>query len=179
MTCREALDILERERHSHDWIFFRELRIGAGYTGDSQQRVDAFAVHCFPSKNHHRFAYEIKTSRADFLRELASPRKRRPALMMSNYFYFVTPPGIVKPDEVPIDCGLLEITKAGRETVRQGFHMGRVLYASHIGTVVEAPFREGRPPTWGMIVAMARNKRAKVGASAWDAVQELEVVSNG
>lgn len=46
-------------------------------------RVDAFAMHHHPSKNNRRRAYEVKISRADFLRDIRQPLKHRAALNVS------------------------------------------------------------------------------------------------
>jgi len=48
-----------------------------------------------------RVCYEVKTSRGDFLSELKQPLKRRLGMRYSNEFYFVTPAGLVKAEEIP------------------------------------------------------------------------------
>lgn len=58
--------------------------------------------------------YEIKVSRSDFLRDDKWPRY----LDVVNCFYFVTPPGLLKPEEVPGNCGLLE-PRGGRLKTRK------------------------------------------------------------
>ena len=49
--------------------------------------------------------YEIKVSRGDFLAD----KKWQNYLPFVNFFYFATPPGLVKASEVPDDIGLLEL----------------------------------------------------------------------
>jgi len=49
--------------------------------------------------------FEVKISRSDFL----SDRKWPNYLPYVNYFYFATPPGLIKPEELPPEIGLLEI----------------------------------------------------------------------
>ena len=63
-------------------------------------------------------AYEIKISRADFLSEIETPNKREAAMDWFSQFYFATPSGLVKPEEIPAGCGLIEIfhNKNYRET---------------------------------------------------------------
>lgn len=128
------------------WAFFEELRIGTGYGGSNiEQRIDAWAMSMWPSKNLTRIAYEVKVSRADFLKEIAAPLKRRRALLYSNLYYFITPPGLVKPEEVPIECGLQEVLDAP-----EGYTSNR------LKTIVEAPWRDNPPPPWSFFAAIAR-----------------------
>lgn len=49
--------------------------------------------------------FEVKTSRSDFL----SDRKWQNYLPYVNYFYFATPPGLIRPRELPNEIGLLEM----------------------------------------------------------------------
>jgi hypothetical protein len=135
-----------KRRHS-DWkgnpegILIFELATGTGYAHGEPNRIDAFHMACEPSKALKRTAYEIKASRSDFQREIKDPRKRRAALRVSNQFYFVTPPGLVTPPEIPLECGLLEIGEDG-----------------HVPLVekVAAPFRDSMPASWHFFAAFAR-----------------------
>lgn len=103
-----------------EWSLFYELRSGAGF-GNSVSYVDAFALNLWPSKKHWRVAYELKASRADFLRELKKPEKRSWAMEISNEFWYVCYPGVAKPEEIPQGCGLLlankDLTKLQRSVV--------------------------------------------------------------
>lgn len=131
--------------HSNDaWAFFDELRLGTGFRRDSAQSVDAFAISLWPSKGWASYAYEIKVSRADFRKELREPLKRRAALRYSNMFWFVTQEGLVKPEEVPIECGLMEV----RTMVPEPFW--------HAHVIVPAPWRDVPPPTWNLFASVAR-----------------------
>ena len=53
--------------------------------------------------NFRAFGYEIKVNRGDFLRD----NKWQGYLKYCTDFYFVAPPGIVQPEELPQDIGLL------------------------------------------------------------------------
>lgn len=103
-----------------EWALFYELRSGAGF-GNQISYVDAFALNLWPSKKHWRVAYELKASRADFLRELKKPEKRSWAMEISNEFWYVCYPGVAKPEEIPQGCGLLvaneDLTKLRRTVV--------------------------------------------------------------
>jgi hypothetical protein len=56
-----------------------------------------------------RVCYEVKASRADFLCEMKQHLKRRIGLRYSNEFYFVTPVGLLRSSELPIDAGLSKL----------------------------------------------------------------------
>ncbi len=52
---------------------------------------------------------ECKTSRADFLADKKKWFRRNPSMGLGVYRYFLTPKGLVRPDELPEGWGLLEI----------------------------------------------------------------------
>ncbi len=149
-TAAVLLDALEQFFHSRvsEWIFLRELRAGTGSRNNSAQRIDAFALNCLAHLAMKRVAYEVKISRADFFCELRHPVKRRLAMRYSNEFYFVTPPGLVEVCEVPVDCGLIEVS---RETCV---------------VIVPAPWRDTPGPSWQLLAAMLRHQRRQLMSSS-------------
>lgn len=76
VTSAQVIDALAR-RHPMDgyngmpgrWVFVREVQAATGSYGDVQ-RFDALAVGLVPSVKYARVVYEVKVSRADWLREL-------------------------------------------------------------------------------------------------------------
>lgn len=139
------------DRHPSNWTVWFELRMGTGFGGTAEQKIDAFAMHEWPSEQFHRVAYEIKVSRGDFLRELRKPEKRRPALRYSNEFYFITPPNIANFAEIPADCGLIEVAGDGSAKV-----------------MVKAPWRDSIPPTWRFVAAFLRRAKEKYASNEND-----------
>src|SRR5690348_1013025 len=115
VSSTELLDVVERCLHgsASEWIFLRELRVGTGFHGSAAQRLDGYALNCFPHTSMRRVCYEVKTSRSDFLCEIKHPLKRRIGLRYSNEFYFLAPPGLLKASELPIECGLVEVGRFG------------------------------------------------------------------
>lgn len=97
---------------SDTWIFATELPTSTGMR--DKQRLDAWAMHLWPSTGHRRVAYEIKVTRSDFLRELKAPQKRKLGLLHANQFYFAAPRGLIRAEEVPPECGLVEFGEDGR-----------------------------------------------------------------
>jgi hypothetical protein len=138
----ELIKKLLRARHSdqRQWIYFEECPVGTGYKGAGC--MDGYAIAVWPSEQNKRIAYEIKCSRADFLNEIKKPTKRRAALYFSNEFYFVAPRGMIKPEEVPIECGLQEVDPEGS--------------GHRITTKVAAPLRDTIRPTWNFTAALIR-----------------------
>jgi len=139
-----------RERHSgNEWAFACEVALGiswGSYSGPGiekpirmLQRIDAFALNCWPSRSFMRVAYEIKLTRGDFLNEMAHPDKRQAAMLFSNEAYFAAPAGLIKPEELPDQWGLVEVVKGGKARLK-----------------VEALYREADEPMWPFVAALAR-----------------------
>ena len=113
MKAPEVITALRRHYGSErdvlvpEWALLDEFQLG---TGPSLPRIDLFAVRAWRGKRgHERHAIEVKVSRSDFLSELKKPSKRRDFVRHSHRFYFATPAKLVKPEEIPPECGLLEI----------------------------------------------------------------------
>lgn len=121
------------------WACIFELRVGTGYNGWTETKIDVFVINCYPSRGNHKIAYEVKRTRTDFLNEIKKPFKRHPALMFSNQFFFVTPVDLIKIKELPIEAGLIEIDEQGAWLEK-----------------AKAPHREAYPPTWPMVASIAR-----------------------
>ena len=76
ITASDVLDVLAA-RHDEGgwngrpgrWVFLREVPALTGAWGE-QQRFDALALGLVPSNKYARIVYEVKVSRADWLREL-------------------------------------------------------------------------------------------------------------
>lgn len=129
-----ADDILEALIAGCDrtFIWASELALSTG-----ARRCDFWTIAPHQSKGYRAIAYEIKVSRADFRRD--SHGKQREARLFSDQFFYVTPPGLLKPEEVPDWAGLIEIHD-GKKRV-----------------VVAAPLRDKDAPSWELIVSLLRN----------------------
>lgn len=88
-------------RHSKD-LFVPECKDGPTIATQSHSRIDAWAMKKSWSKPF-TYGYEVKVTRSDFLRDDKWPRY----LDLCNQLYFVTPPGLISPDEVPEQAGLI------------------------------------------------------------------------
>lgn len=137
------------------WAFIAELRVGTGYgrgrewddenggwqrkPNEAEQRLDAWAINCWPSKGYQAVTYEVKVSRADFLHELQDPTKREIGLRYSNLFYFAAPKGLIRVRELPSECGLVEVDGDGIAAVARS-----------------APLREMDDPPVRFLASVAR-----------------------
>lgn len=114
-------------------IWATELALSSG-----ARRCDFWKLHPHASRGYLATAHEIKVSRADFRRD--HHFKQRDARLFSDLFYYVTPVGLVKKDEVPDWAGLMEW---------QGDDKFKF--------VVEAPRRDKDAPSWELVVSIMRN----------------------
>lgn len=118
-------------------LTFSEL---SNSTGMSLVRyIDFYVLHLYAMHSWLSVAYEVKVSRGDFFAELRDPQKREFALTVSNQFYFATPPRLVRPDEVPAEAGLVEVSAGG-----------------YVRVVKRAPERKREAAPWGFVAALAR-----------------------
>lgn len=83
-----------------------QVRDAAGF--DAGRTIDALGFHFWPSRGLLIDAFECKSSRSDWQRELAAPDKAERFCQLADRFYVVAGRAdIVKVDEVPPDWGLL------------------------------------------------------------------------
>jgi hypothetical protein len=84
---------------------------------------------------------EVKVSRADWNRELRNPIKRIAAMTLCDFFWIVTPVGIVKREELPPGVGLMEVVGGERGVIHK---------------LVEAPMLDRPEPNWGFTCSLIR-----------------------
>jgi len=135
------------------WLFFHELRMGTGYNHYVEKRIDAWAINAWPSvcaiqhtktrkkrirAPYLRRAFEIKINQSDVLKELRDPDKRWMAYAISHEFYFVAPKGLIDPQLLSNGDGLMEWD------------------GSELKTIKQPRVREGMPPRWSFVAAIAR-----------------------
>lgn len=128
------------------WIFATELALEAW----GARRVDAFALRVATGGHVGErgisvdryltsWSLEVKVSRSDFLSEIADPRKRDPAMAIAHRFAFVTPAGLIKPEEIPDGLGLLEVNSERRVELR-----------------VRPSLMSPEQPDWRLVASIAR-----------------------
>lgn len=81
-------------------------------------------------KYHYSCVIECKVSRADFLRD--KKKHFRHYGGMGNYRYYMAPVGLIKPEELPENWGLIEVTEKGRSRiVKDAVHSNRDFRTEH------------------------------------------------
>lgn len=130
-----------------------------GRTDEADRSFDLFAFHPLPSSGYARHVVEIKIHRDDFTKEIRNPIKRRLGLRWATQFYFAVPELLVRPEEVPPECGLYEIriNSAG-------------IYECNVK--VKAPELAGTLPTWSFCAAFVR--RLEFGGWKHDGVAQSD-----
>lgn len=128
---------LLRERYAAPaWAFLEEVRNGTGY-GRTVRTADALAMSLYPSAGLHLHGFEIKVSRADWLRELKAPDKADEISRYCNFWWIVAPPDVVQVAELPPKWGLM-------------------LAGKKLRVEVAAPALEPQPPSLPMLAAIMR-----------------------
>ncbi len=67
---------------------------------------------------NHSVLVECKVSRADFLADRAKPFRQKPEKGVGSERFYLTPPTLVKPEELPPGWGLLELQRGRVEMVQ-------------------------------------------------------------
>lgn len=101
----KTITALLAAKHNND-IFVPQCKDGP--SGSGVAKLDAWAM----LRSYSRpcmYGYEIKISRSDFLQDTKWPKY----LALCNELYFVTPTGLVAPEEVPEQVGLMWVAKTG------------------------------------------------------------------
>lgn len=122
-----ALDL----RHpAPEWFVAREVLC-------SDYRLDAVVVRMWAQAVLHVF--EVKASRADWLREIKHPRKAEAALPFADHFWLaIAEKGVVRLEEVPDSWGLVVLQSNGQLRAAKAAPLlrphveGRVFWASMI-----------------------------------------------
>lgn len=126
----------------------RELRCGTGYSQCNMRRVDYLAIST--AAGNERYFFEVKASRADFLRDIKDEDKQKQARCFATHFYYVAPQGVVKDGELPAWAGLIQYVPPDKKDPSKGD------YFIYLHT---APTLPQLPPTWGLVAALARHNQ--------------------
>jgi len=106
ITARVLLDAL-LNKHWED-VCIPECKVGSTWLTTGCLRLDLWVMKKSWA-NPKTYCYEIKISRSDFVND----DKWQKYLEYCSDFYFVTPPGIIEPNELPPEAGLFVSTKNG------------------------------------------------------------------
>lgn len=135
-------------------VIFPELRLGSGYCGVAERRIDLFVISS--SEGNVTTAFEIKASKQDFLKDINNDLKQRGARLYSNYLYYVAPKGMIKSEEIPVFAGLIEFDFENYPYTDERNYM---LFS----TPVPAPLHSRVQPSWGLICSIVRHINKDIG----------------
>lgn len=105
ITSKQISDLLI-SKYSKDFVCIPECKVGSAWMMSHCRIIDMWCMA--KSWTHPRtIGFEIKVSRNDFLRDV----KWQEYLKYCTEFYFVAPPGIIDPNELPSEAGLMITSK--------------------------------------------------------------------
>ncbi len=117
VTASDINSALAGRYSGDDWRIWFEVSEGTGAIPG--RRADAVALNIWPSKGYQLNVFEVKVSRADFMAELKNLTKSEAIGKYADFFWLVTPVGLVKQSEVPQGWGLMELTRGGLRIKKQ------------------------------------------------------------
>ena len=106
MNSSEIKEALKNQYCQPEWILGFEVPNATG--GLSKRRADAVAMNLFPSKNYEIRGFEIKISKSDLKRDLDNGSKSNEVAKYCDYWFLVTPKGLVKDELLPATWGVIE-----------------------------------------------------------------------
>lgn len=105
-TTAEIKLALQKKFPAPEYAVFLEVSNGTG--GKLTNYADALVFGLYPSRGLERQGFEIKVSRADWLKELKNPAKAEKIAQYCDRWWVLTAPGIVEPGEIPPRWGHME-----------------------------------------------------------------------
>lgn len=108
MNTVEIESALRAKYAAPEYALIFEVRNGTGFARRTARYADAIAMNLYPSRGLEIIGFEIKASRADWLRELKNPDKAEEIGKFCDRWYVVIgDKDIVKPGELPACWGLI------------------------------------------------------------------------
>jgi hypothetical protein len=74
------------------------------------RKIDVCVIHV--GNYEDCIAIEIKITRKDFFSDVGT-EKYKDFIPLSTEFYYAVPAGLIKPEDVPSECGLIEVRDSG------------------------------------------------------------------
>lgn len=139
MTETDCYEAIAAQHCAPEWACFRDVANATGFAG--RRRADAVAMNLYPSRGLEIRGFEIKVSRSDLRKELATPDKAEAIAAFCNTWWIVTPAGLTDKDDIPLAWGIMEIGDKGLRTKR---------------AAVPRAAEEVKPPSKLFIAALAR-----------------------
>lgn len=129
---------------ANEYALMPQVRNGTGFNKVTRT-ADAVAISLWPSRGINLFGFEFKDSRADVLKELASPEKSDEIGKHCAFWYLVvSDPKFITKDELPTAWGLIAVKDGG------------------IKKIVQAPKREAVPPDLSLMASILKSAQGSV-----------------
>lgn len=135
-------DVLSAE----EWALLTEVPLrtshdpsrSASYWNTNQRTIDVMMVRNWGGGDGFwRVAFEVKVSRSDYRNE--TDAKRAPAEASAHQCYYLTPAGLIRPEELPVGWGLMEVHADERSYAgARGWPVGDPLRGALVKTRVRA-----------------------------------------
>ncbi len=139
LTESDVIAALARSHSAPAYAFLSHVRNGTGYT-KAIRTIDALSMSLYPSRGLHLTAFEVKVSRADWLRELKDPEKSDDIFDCVDFFYLVVPYNkenpIVLEGELPKNWGLVVIQGGRAITKVQAPYHARKMDAAFLASML-------------------------------------------
>lgn len=144
----------------------------ASPAGHGNRYLDAVAMGTWPSRGHMLHGIEIKATRSDWTRELRNHEKQAQGLFPWMHFWWIAAaPGIVKPEELPPNWGLMELQPAKAMDgsipyLKEVVKAVRLKPAALTPGVVASLLRRGAPNATVLLLEAAEEKGFERGKAA-------------
>lgn len=102
ITAKDLVVAVESRHPLPEWLCEPELTLG-------RRRLDLVAFNLWGSRAYRIMGFEIKVDRGDWLRELSAFEKSEEWCQVVDGFVVVTPPKLIKADELPQRWGHYEL----------------------------------------------------------------------
>lgn len=143
METSQVVKLLHKKFPSGQYALFTEVRNAAGFGAD--RSADAICMNLWPSRGLEVWGFEIKVSRADFMKELKDPKKAEAFMKYCDRWYLLLgDEKIADIAEVPPTWGLM------------------VCKNNTIKTIREAPKLQAEPMSRSFIAAMFKRATASL-----------------
>lgn len=177
MRETDIIRALSVMKDNQDSFFMAHVKTGPTWFSHKLRIIDAVAIKRSWTSPCISF-YEIKTNRADFLRD----EKWVDYLQYCHKFYFACPVGVIKKEDLQSRVSLVYVTEQGKAYTKKKGLMSHVemptdLFYYIVMSKLEPdrdPFHESRLEKWRRFIEFAKEKR-EVGYEVRDCIGQMVV----
>ena len=102
LTAHDLYVAIANRYEAPEWHIEKEVTF-------ARRRLDVVALNMWGARKYRIVGFELKVNRGDWLRELSAFQKSEEWMAVVDSFWIVTPPKLVKDEELPAGWGLLEL----------------------------------------------------------------------